>query len=206
MYINAYFQLRTLERTRTPKKLSDNEVISLYLQTQSSKYFSILYNRYINKIYSKSISLLKDEALAQDATQEIYTKIFLNLSKFNNKSRFSTWVYSITYNYCIDLIRRQKKVKKLFSSEDKDYEDVVEEVDDKELLQMEISRLKVVLERLPLDDKSILLMKYREELSIKEISGVLGKSESAIKMKIKRAKHKCQKIYRQIYEKNQKMK
>ena len=143
--------------------------------------------------------MLKDEALAQDATQEIFTKIFLNLAKFSERSKFSTWVYSITYNYCIDFLRHKKKEKKLFSDEMENAPDTVEEVPDTELMEMEVKRLKKVLEQIPPGDKAILLMKYQDEMSIKEIAGILDKSESAIKMKIKRAKHKAQKVYSDIF-------
>lgn len=185
--------------TKTHKRLGDNEVINRYLETQSSYYFSMLYERYINKVYSKCISLLKDETLAQDATQEIFLKIFSNLAKFNKRSKFSTWVYSITYNYCIDFLRKRKKEKRLFSDEEQEGKDMIEEVSDKALLEMELDRLKIVLEKLPIADKSVLIMKYKEELSIKEISKIFNKSESAIKMKIKRAKHKCQKLYKATF-------
>lgn len=178
--------------------MSDLEVIRTYLKTQQSTYFSLLYNRYSTKVYSKCISLLKNEAMAQDATQEIFTKIFLNLAKFNEKSKFSTWVYSITYNFCIDYIRRKKKEKKIFSDEMENAPDIVEDIPDEELLQMEVKRLKEVLEKIPVGDKAILLMKYQDELSIKEIAASLEKSESAIKMKIKRAKHKAQRVYIEI--------
>ena len=183
--------------------MSDLEVIRNYLETQHSTYFSLLYNRYSTKVYSKCISLLKNEAMAQDATQEIFTKIFLNLAKFNEKSKFSTWVYSITYNFCIDYIRRKKKEKNLFSDEIENAPDIVEDVPDEELLQMEVARLKVVLEKIPIGDKAILLMKYQDELSIKEIAASLDKSESAIKMKIKRAKHKAQRVYHEITSESQ---
>ena len=184
---------------RHTSKVSDSDLIKLYLKTQRADYFSLLYKRYAGKIYSKCISLLKDEALAQDATQEIFTKIFLNLAKFSERSKFSTWVYSITYNYCIDFLRRKKKEKKLFSDEMENAPDTVEEVPDTELMEMEVKRLKKVLERIPPGDKAILLMKYQDEMSIKEIAGILDKSESAIKMKIKRAKHKAQKVYSDIF-------
>jgi len=180
-------------------KKTDSELIKLYLKTQHSGYFSLLYKRYAGKIYSKCISLLKDESLAQDATQDIFTKIFLNLAKFSERSKFSTWVYSITYNYCIDFLRKKKKEKKLFSDEIENPPDTVEEVPDTELLEMEVSRLKKVMEKIPSGDKAILLMKYQDEMSIKEIAGILDKSESAIKMKIKRAKHKAQKVYSDIF-------
>ncbi len=183
-------------------KMPDNELIQVYLKTQSSVYFSLLYKRYSGKVYSKCISLLKDETLAQDATQDIFTKIFLNLAKFSERSKFSTWVYSITYNYCIDFLRRKKKEKNLFSDEIERVPDVVEEVPDTYLLEMEVARLKKVLNTIPPGDRAILLMKYSDEMSIKEIAGVLDKSESAIKMKIKRAKHKAQKVYKEIFSNN----
>lgn len=159
----------------------------------------MLYDRYITKVYSKAISLLKDEAKAQDAAQEIFIKIFTHLAKFNKKSKFSTWVYSITYNFCIDVIRKSKKQSKLFSDEEAEGQEVIEEIDDKVLLEMELERLKTVLNLLNVDDKAVLIMKYKEGLSIKEISEVFDKTESAIKMKIKRAKHKCQQKYLETF-------
>lgn len=173
----------------------------MYLNTRESSYFSILYKRYGGKVFSKCISLLKDEELANDATQDVFMKIYLNLAKFSGKSKFSTWVYSITYNYCIDFIRRRKKDRNLFADEEvENVGEVVDDVPEKELLEMEVSRLKVVLEKIPLGDKTVLLMKYQDEMSIKEIAEILDKSESAIKMKIKRAKHKAQKTYKDIFK------
>lgn len=171
--------------------MSDVEVINTYLHFQASVCFSLLYSRYSTKVYSKCLTLLKDEALAQDAMQEIFTKIFLNLSRFGGKSKFSTWVYSITYNFCIDFIRKNKKRNNLFSDEMEKTPDVIEEVEDHELLAMEVKQLKQVLGRIPASDKAILLMKYQEEMSIRDIAVALGKTESAIKMKIKRAKVKA---------------
>ena len=77
--------------------------------------------------------------------------------------------------------------------------DIVEDVEDSELLQIELKKLKLILEKIPVGDKAILMMKYQEEMSIKEIAAALDKSESAIKMKIKRAKHKAQKVYKEYY-------
>lgn len=182
------------------KNLSDEDILRLYLENQSDYYFRVLHGRYINKVYSKSISLLKDEAMAEDAVQEIFLKIFLNLSKFTFRSKFSTWVYSISYNYCIDLLRKQKKHKKLFVSDNDDLankEDVV--VEDKALMEIEFKKLATVLDNIPLEDKTVLLMKYKDDMGIRDISKIVGKSESAIKMKIKRAKAKAQKTYNKLF-------
>ena len=188
-----------MEKTLHKTKVSDEELVKSYLETQESRYFDKLYVKYSNKVFSKCITLLKHEALAHDATQDIFLKIFLNLSKFGGKSKFSTWIYSITYNYCIDLIRKAKKEKNIFPEDVENAPDLAEEVPDSPLLEIEVKKLKVILEKIPVGDKAVLLMKYQDDMSIKEISETLDKSESAIKMKIKRAKHKVQKVYKENY-------
>ncbi len=181
--------------------ISDEEAVDLYLKTQDQKCFDLLYSRYSSKIFGKCISILKDEEKAEDATQEIFVKILLNLSKFSGKSKFSTWIYSITYNYCIDSIRKRKKDKSVLVEDLANQHDTADDgLEDQFLLELNVKRLKIILDKIPVTDKSILLMKYQDELSIKEISEVLVKSESAIKMKIKRAKQKFKKVYKENYK------
>ena len=193
--INLLYPLLTRD---IPNTMSDEDVIKEYLATQNSAYFDILYKRYSGKIFGKCISLLKDGARAADATQEVFMKILINLSKFSGKSKFSTWIYSITYNFCIDMIRRGKKDPSLLVEDMESKYDQEDDVEDIYLLEMKVKRLKVILEEIPLMDKSILLMKYQDEMSIKEISEITKKSESAVKMKIKRAKQKFRKTYKEL--------
>lgn len=176
-------------------------MVNRYLETQASMCFSILYDRYAGKIFGKCLVLLKDEALAQDATQEIFTKIFLNLSGFGEKAKFSTWVYSITYNFCIDFLRRRKKMQSLFDddTEVERLKDVADDVADEELMEMETAHLRAVLDRLPADDRTVLLMKYQDDMSIKDIASMLDKTESAIKMKLKRAKEKAYRFKQEMF-------
>ncbi len=180
--------------------MTDNELIRQYLVTQNSEHFSQLYRKYSSKVFGKCISLLREEAAAQDAMQDIFMKIFLNLASFSEKSQFSTWIYSITYNYCIDILRKEKKEKMLFADEPERAERVAEaDVTDAFLMEMEVGRLKLILEAVPTSDKLILLMKYQDDMSIREIAETLQKTESAIKMKIKRAKQRAQECYYQLF-------
>ena len=181
------------------KTLTDQELITQYLETRNNYFFEILYERYSSKIFGKALTILKEESLAQDATQDIMMKILLNLSKFGGKSKFSTWVYSITYNFCIDFVRKRKKDKRQYYEDVSEFEDVVDEIDDKEILEGRLERLKLIMEKIPADDKSILMMKYLDGMSIKEIGETINKTESAIKMKIKRAKMKFVKIHGTLY-------
>lgn len=189
------------------KKLSDftdSELIAHYLRGQDSTYFTVLYRRYASKVFAKCISMLADEGQARDATQDIFIKVLLNLAKFTEQSSFSTWVYSITYNYCIDLIRKKKKMPLIFTEDVGKVSretDEIDDIPDSVLLEMEQNRLEKVMEYLPPGDKAILLMKYIDDLSIRDIGAVLNKTESAIKMQIMRAKHKSQSIYEELFGK-----
>ena len=181
------------------KDLTDEEVVSRYIATQKMTYFNIIYRKYSGKIFGKCISLLKNEEMANDAVQDIFMKIILNMSKFNEKSKFSTWIYSITYNYCIDVIRSKKKLQMFVGDGDIEKYDKPEDVNDAFLLEKSVKRLKIILNKIPVADKAILLMKYQDELSIKEISHMIDKSESAVKMKLKRAKEKFKNVYSDYY-------
>ncbi len=181
-------------------KPSDNELIALYRKEQNPDYFSTLYRRYAGKVFAKCISMLSDEALARDAVQDIFIKVFLNLSRFNEQSSFSTWLYSITYNFCIDMIRRKKKIPVLLSDDVGRLGDEPEvDVPDSVLLEMKQERLEKVLAQMPEGDRIILLMKYMDDMSIRDIAEFFQKTESAIKMQIMRAKQKAQAIYDELF-------
>jgi RNA polymerase sigma-70 factor (ECF subfamily) len=179
---------------------TDSELIARYLRDQNTMYFTVLYRRYAGKVFAKCISMLADEGQARDATQDIFIKVLLNLAKFTEQSSFSTWVYSITYNYCIDMIRKKKKMPLIFTEDvGKVSKETNQELPDSVLLEMKQERLEKVIDRLPPGDKAILMMKYIDDMQIREIGEVLGKTESAIKMQIMRAKQRSQMIYEEIY-------
>lgn len=181
------------------EKLSDEEVVKIVVIKNSHDDFGILYDRYSEKVYHKCISFVKDLDLAQDLTHDIFLKTFLNLSKFNFESRFSTWLYSITYNFCIDFLRKNNKVVK---ESDAGLENIADDDDHKneeELLTIEAQRLGTVLDSIGPNDKMLLLMKYQDELSVQEIMAVMDLKESAVKMRIKRARAKAVETYKTMF-------
>ncbi len=178
------------------KELSDAELIRQYLQTHNDSHFNALYRRYAAKVYGKCYSILKDSELAHDAVQDIFVKVMMSVSGFSEKSQFSTWLYSITYNYCIDAVRKKTKEKLLFSEDIERAPDVADEdVPDEHLMEMDVMHLKEVLDILPEGDRMVLLMKYQDDMSIRDIADILHKTESATKMKVKRAKHKALEVF-----------
>ena len=186
--------------TKKISELTDSEVIARFRLAQDQTYFTVLYHRYAKKVFGKCYSMLLDEGLARDATQEIFIKILMNLIKFNDQSSFSTWVYSITYNYCIDVIRKKKKVQTIYTEDvSRIKNDTDDDIPNSVILEMKQERLSKVLDVLPPGDKAILLMKYIDELQIKDIAEVLDKTESAIKMQIMRAKIKAQTLHDEMF-------
>lgn len=178
-------------------KWTDNALAEEYLKTQEIAYFDEIYRRYSNKIYYKCYSILGDFGHAEDATQDIFLKLILSLAKFNQKSKFSTWLYSITYNYCIDELRRQKKNKMIYV-EDGQYNDIEEDEDDALIQEENYAALQATLDVIDEADRAILIMKYQDNLMVKDIAEILSLSESAVKMRLKRAKVKFQKIFKDI--------
>ncbi|MCB0600329.1 MAG: RNA polymerase sigma factor [Saprospiraceae bacterium] len=175
-------------------------LVSQYLLTQQQWYFNELYDRYAPKVFAKCITLLKDEVWAEDALQDIFIKVVLRLADFGERSKFSTWLYSITYNYCIDQVRK-RKYDVLMPDESWERLDVQDETtDDKYLLETRIHELKVVMGELPVIDRALLLMKYQDDLSIRDIAESMNKTESAIKMQLLRAKEKFRIIHDKLFK------
>ncbi|MFN8353516.1 MAG: RNA polymerase sigma factor [Spirosomataceae bacterium] len=174
------------------RNLSDEELVKLFIETNKDVYFEYLYDRYADKVYRKCLSFVKDPAKAEDFTHDIFLKLVLSLNSYKEHAKFSTWLYSITYNFCVDKVRTAKKVQEV---ELDDNFDSIDDSDDSDLKEIEAQRLRDTLREVSPDERAILLMKYQEDLSIKDIADVLGVTESAVKMRLKRAKEKVRKLY-----------
>ncbi len=179
-----------MSETLEIKTYTDEDLVLNYVETQDPRYFNEIYDRYSNKIYGKCISMLRSDARAMDATQDIFIKLLLNFAKFKEGSRFASWLYSITYNYCIDLIGKAKKTR---TEEVQDYNAVQEDLDeisDSELLEIRVNELNEIFDEIKVEEKALLMMKYHDRMSIKELTEFFDTSESAIKMRLKRAREK----------------
>ena len=174
---------------------SDEELVRLYVETQRNSYFEQLYERYCDKVYRKCLSFTKDPLRAEDLTHDVFLKLAVKLSGFREQSKFSTWLYSITYNYCTDQIRSHNMRREVYI--DEGWDRVEPEAEDglTELAEMEAKQLEQALHQLPPDEQSLLLMKYQDDISIRDIAHLNGLTESAVKMRLKRSRDKLRKHY-----------
>jgi len=188
-----------------PKRLTDIEVISLILETGNTSHFGELYDRYSNKVFRKCCSMVGNDADAQDLTQSILLKAFLHISKFEGRSSFSTWIYAITYNTCINFLKNKKRRSYITDEFDNKHDisaDDENEIESKKLFEIDIEHLKQLLNEIKPSDKMLLLMKYQDNMSIEDIAEELELSNSAVKMRLLRARGRIRTLRKQESEKH----
>lgn len=171
------------------QSLTDEELIAEIVKTHNTGLFSIIYDRYSQNVYNKCYGFSSSVDEAKDLTQEVFIKLYIKLGSFKNRSKFSTWLYAFTYNLCVNYVNRdegKRMEKKAVPLED--YNHLLIETDDYSLFKLQTDKLKKALEIVTPEDKMILKLKYQDDLSIKDLVNVLNVSESAIKMRLKRAK------------------
>lgn len=179
--------------------LTDEQLVEKIIITKNDLLFGILYERYSNFVFNKCYGFANTRAEAQDLTQEVFVKLYLKLRKFEGKSKFSTWMYSFTYNMCVDYVNKKTLDTVRSDSIDKeDFEYLQIEIDDYSLFHMKTDILKRAMENISPEDKMVLLLKYQDELPIKDIIYVLDIGESAVKMRLKRAKARIVEAYNNL--------
>jgi RNA polymerase sigma-70 factor (ECF subfamily) len=190
--------LKTLNTT----KLSDEELVFEIVATNNSQLFAVLYDRYASVVYNKCYGFSINKEEAQDLTHDVFIKLFIKLRTFKGNSKFSTWLYSFTYNFCVNYVQRNSNKKKekitVITDNIKEDENSFDEIEDATLFELKSEKLAKAMEIIDPNDKMILLMKYQDDMPIKEMATLLKLGESAIKMRVKRAKEKVVKVYKEL--------
>ncbi len=186
-------------RAKKDQSLTDEELVSLLQKEMDTERFAVLYDRYSSKVFQKCVGMTRDRDLAKDLTHDIFLKVFLNLVKFDHRSKFGTWVYSITYNYCLDSLRKSQRHREDDIDERNEGGGVTDEASEAMLLGLRAERLERVLHEIDPADRALLLMKYDDELAISEIQDAFGLSESAVKMRLLRARERALVKYRSLF-------
>ena len=165
--------------------------------------FHDLIRPYERSAYVMALSLLKNEADAEEVAQEAFLKAFRNLSSFRAEAKFSTWLMSIVLNEARNRLRHQKvlKVESLDGSADED-EHVSpallrdwREIPSQTLERMEVRHLlEQAVESLPVIYREVLVLRDVEELSVLETAEALSISVASVKVRLHRARIMMQKL------------
>ncbi len=180
------------------QNFTDEELVNLYLETKRDAYFEDLYERYCHKVHRKCLSFIKDKAQATDLTQDIFLRLLLKINSFKQQSKFSTWLYAITYNYCTDQVRLP--ARRLESRYETDLEAVYTKADDSftDSDELVAQQLAQALNQLSAEERNMLLLKYEHEVSIRDLAQTHTLTESAVKMRLKRSRDRLKRHYWEI--------
>ncbi|MVM33824.1 sigma-70 family RNA polymerase sigma factor [Spirosoma sp. HMF4905] len=173
--------------------LSDEETIRQLLPNQPNQCFETLYNRYVNKVYKRCLSMTKDADQAQDFTQDIFLKVFHKLDAFQERSTFSTWLYSISYNYCADQLRLAKRLPTT-SWEEAGMDHHTTDVADSQLHEEALQVVQQAMTALSVEERALLRLKYEDGMSIEELAQLYEIKPSAVKMRLKRSREKVRSL------------
>jgi RNA polymerase sigma factor (sigma-70 family) len=188
-----------LEEITLDNSNTDENLVALIGKTKSIQLFSVIYDRYAGIVYNKCLAFVKNKEEAQDLTHYIFVKIFIKINIFNGKSKFSTWIYSFTYNSCVNYYNREhlkRKDKFVLVDNDSNFPQEHREITDEEIYELKSDRLSKSLELIDPNDKMILFMKYQDDMTIEEMENVLQLGKSAVKMRLSRAKNRLIDIYK----------
>lgn len=166
--------------------LADAQLIALARESHAEA-FELLYSQYKSRVYTFLLRMVGDVDLADDLTQDIFTKAFKALPTFGTEHRILSWLYRVANNAAIDGIRRKKRLawlrlpSVLGTPDEPQASDSHGRVPEREHLQG-------VLRTLPPENAAALLLHALEGYSYKEIAEIQGCSMTAVRSRIARAR------------------
>lgn len=189
--------------TRSSKGEEERELVRL-AQNGTEAAYEELIRRHQRRVAALVGSILRRREDVEDVVQQVFLKVFVSLKHFDLRAAFSTWLYKITVNECWDYLRK-KKVRPLVYEADLSEEQVsrldgivsadrppdspVERAEVKELLDW-------MLDKLPEQDRQLLVLKEMEGFSVHELAEILGLNVNTVKVRLFRARGRLMEVYR----------
>jgi len=169
--------------------------------------FRLLVERYQKKVYAVAVGMVKDREEAMDVVQEAFVKVHRSLDSFKSDATFYTWLYRITVNVCIDVIRRRGAARGDSVEFDERIAHDLAEANlgavssqlgsnpEKALLQREVGeKIQTALETIPDKHRAILLLRELDGLSYEELAQALDIPKGTVMSRLFHARAKVQKL------------
>jgi len=173
-------------------QLTDYQLIRKYLKGDESS-LEVLVQKYMSHIYGFLFKYVKDEAVAQDLTQEVFLKVWKNLKKIEKNKNFKSWLYTVAKNTALDYIKKKKAVPLSYFEDETGKNVLTERLTDKGRSPSQLYELKEnkavflsAIENLSIKYKTVLSLYYYEYLNFREIAEKLKKPINTIKSRHRR--------------------
>lgn len=145
--------------------------------------FTMLITAYERQIYRYCYYILRSHEEAEDAVQDIFVKVYLELGRFEQRVSFSAWLYKVAHNHCLDLLRRRKRRGRLLSF----YKMQLAQNDQESPDNSPVDRLFADLNS---EESGLLILRVVEQYSFEEIAQITGHSSAALRKKYERLRKK----------------
>ena len=171
--------------------MTEKELITK-AKSGSENAFEEIINLYKQRVCSTIFYMIRNENIVEDIAQEVFIKVYKNISKFNEESSLYTWIYRITINACLDEMKKEKKITYLSdyknNSDEIEIEDKTQNIDEIVEKSIEKSELIRAIKNLPADQRAIIVLRDIKGFSYWEISDMLKIKLGTVKSKISRAR------------------
>ncbi len=202
--ITRFFGGRRKKQTWPPERpiaeIPDEELMVLYAQGEP-KAFEVLLGRHERGIYNFILRSTHSPDQAEDLTQEVFLRVIRSAPKYKKSARFTTWLYTIARNICIDRARRSSKRQEVSlnrsvsGSDGEDGRTFLDTVKDDAAEAGNVSmvrqqfraRLKEALDALPDEQREVFLLREVSGLKFREIADIIGVPENTIKSRMRYA-------------------
>ncbi|MDB9791333.1 MAG: RNA polymerase sigma factor [Bacteroidia bacterium] len=162
-------------------KITDQNLVTQYIQGNEAC-LEMLINRHKDRIFTTIILIVKDSYIAEDLFQETFIKIIKNLKKgkYNEEGKFLPWAIRIARNMAIDYFRKMKRMPIVTGSDGEDvFRKIKLAVDNREeqmIRHEKESMVRAVINKLPEEQRQVLILRHYGDLSFKEIAAMTGVS------------------------------
>jgi RNA polymerase sigma-70 factor (ECF subfamily) len=160
-----------------------------------------------NKVFNTAFGFMKNREDAEDISQEVFISVWNNLEKFREESEVSTWLYRITVNKCLDLIKKRERQNKwgklvsFFGTKNDESKHLAHHyhpgivTEEKEMAK----NLYACIDKLPEKQKIVIVLTKMEKLNYKEVALILETTEKAVESLVARAKENLRKHLNKLY-------
>ena len=155
--------------------LPDQQLIHLFMSGDASALENLIV-RHKDKIYTSIFLLVKDKYLAEDIFQDVFIRVIdtSRSGRYTEEGKFLPWAMRIAHNLCVDHFRKVKRTPAIKTGDDRDIFEVInfsEDGVDRRMMQRQShGRVREMLDRLPEDQREVIILRHYAELSFKEIA------------------------------------
>lgn len=180
---------------------NDQHYINLILDGDTNA-FAVLVNRYKDLVFTLALRMLKNKEEAEEVSQDAFVKAFKSLNSFKGNSKFSTWIYKITYNTSLDRLKKNRKhfndvpIDEFTEHQVKTLDNALDNLEKKE----RATAIQDCILLLPSEDGFLLTLYYFEEQTLEEMSKTVGLTPNNVKVKLFRARKKLATILKRNLE------